>query len=71
MFAFQVADYGEQAISLAGIGFLKRPRVVRQFGRRRPRMDEAMKAGIGATICSLIILGIMMLVLQVMPIGIG
>jgi hypothetical protein len=30
-----------------------------------------MKAGIGATICSIIILAIMVLVLHAMPIGIG
>ena len=71
MFAFQVADYGEQAIAFSAIGFFKRPRAVRQFGRRGPRLDEAMKAGIGATICSIIILAIMVLVLHAMPIGIG
>jgi hypothetical protein len=71
MFAFQVADCGEQAIAFSAIGFFKRPRAVRRFGRRLPRMDEAMKAGIGATIGSVIILVIMMLVLQAMPIGIG
>jgi hypothetical protein len=71
MFAFQVAGCGEQAIAFSALGFLRRPRAVRQFVRRIPRMDEAMKAGIGATICSVIILAIMMLVLQAMPIGIG
>ena len=39
MFAFQVADYGEQAIAFSAIGFFKRPRAVRQFGRRGPRLD--------------------------------
>jgi hypothetical protein len=72
MFASQVAEYGEQAIAFSAIGFFKRPRAVRQFGRRGgPRLDEAMKAGIGATICSIIILAIMVLVLHAMPIGIG
>jgi hypothetical protein len=71
MFAFQVADRGEPAIAFPDIGLLKRPRAVRQFGRRLPRMDEAMKAGIGATVCSVIILAIMMLVLHAMPMGIG
>jgi hypothetical protein len=71
MFAFQVADYGEQAIAFSAIGFFKRPRFVRQFRRRGPRRDEAMKAGIGATICSIIILAVMVLVLHAMPIGIG
>jgi hypothetical protein len=71
MFAFQVADYGEQAIAFPGAGLLKRPRFVRQFRRSGPRLDEAMKAGIGATICSIIILAIMVLVLHAMPIGIG
>jgi hypothetical protein len=69
MFAFQVADYGRQAFP--AIGIFKRPRAVRRFGRRGPRLDEAMKAGIGATICSIIILAIMVLVLHAMPIGIG
>ena len=71
MFASQVAEYGEQAIAFSAIGFFKRPRAVRQFGRRGPRLDEAMKAGIGATICSIVILAIMVLVLHAMPIGIG
>ena len=71
MFASQVAEYGEQAIAFSAIGFFKRPRAVRQFGRRGPRLDEAMKAGIGATICSIIILAVMVLVLHAMPIGIG
>jgi hypothetical protein len=42
MFASQVAEYGEQAIAFSAIGFFKRPRAVRQFGRRGPRLDEAM-----------------------------
>jgi hypothetical protein len=71
MFAFQIAACGEQAIAFPGAGLLKRLRAVRQFGRRSPRIDEAMKAGIGATICSIIILAVMMLVLHAMPIGIG
>jgi hypothetical protein len=71
MFAFQIADYGQQAIAFPGAGLLKRARAVRQFGRRGPRLDEAMKAGIGATVCSIIILAVMMLVLHTMPIGIG
>ena len=71
MFVFQVADYGRQATAFPEIGIFKRPRAVRQFGRRGPRLDEAMTAGIGATICSIIILAIMVLVLHAMPIGIG
>jgi len=41
------------------------------FRRRSHRMDPAMKAGIGATICSVLILGLVLLVMQTLPISIG
>jgi hypothetical protein len=34
-------------------------------------MDEALKAGIGATICSLFILAAVLLAMQALPVGIG
>jgi hypothetical protein len=34
-------------------------------------MDEALKAGIGATICSLFILAAVLLAMQALPLGIG
>jgi len=34
-------------------------------------MDPAMKAGIGATICSILILGLVLLAIQTLPVSIG
>jgi hypothetical protein len=41
------------------------------FHRRRHGMDEAMKAGIGAIVCSVLILTIVLLVMQTLPVNIG
>ena len=38
---------------------------------RRHGMDEALKAGIGATACSVAILAIILLAMHVLPAGIG
>jgi hypothetical protein len=35
-----------------------------------PQMDEALKAWIGATVCSMLILGLVLLVLQALPVGV-
>jgi hypothetical protein len=78
MVALQVAKFAGQAMAFPDIAFFRREGVAftgqrgAGFGRRGPRhMDEALKAGIGATVCSVIILGLMLLVLQVFPVGIG
>ena len=78
MVAWEVAKLGGQAMAFPELSFGKRAgsarrgRSARLFGRRGPRhMDEALKAGIGATVCSVIILGLMLLVLQVFPLSIG
>jgi hypothetical protein len=71
MFAMLVAKLGEPTILFPEMTFLKRGRSVPQFGWRGPRMDEAMKAGIGAAVCSVIILAIMFTVLQALPLRIG
>jgi hypothetical protein len=78
MVAWQVAKLGGQAMTFPELTFGKRERSGRRgrdarlFGRRGPHhLDEALKAGIGATVCSVIILGLMLLVLQVFPLSIG
>jgi hypothetical protein len=71
MFAMLVAKLGEPTVLFPEMTFFKRERSVPQFGRRGPRMDEAMKAGIGAAVCSVIILAIMFVVLHALPVSIG
>ena len=73
-----VAKLNGQAMAFPELTVFKRERGVRLgrdarlFGRRGPRhIDEALKAGIGATVCSVIILGLMLLVLQIFPLSIG
>jgi hypothetical protein len=39
--------------------------------RRSHGMDEAMKAGIGATVCSVLILAIVLLAMHTLPVSIG
>ena len=41
------------------------------FHRRSHGMDEAMKAGIGATACSVLILALVLLVMHTLPVSIG
>ena len=41
------------------------------FHRRNHGIDEAMKAGIGATACSVLILAIVLLAMHALPISIG
>ena len=41
------------------------------FHRRNHGMDEATKAGIGATICSVLILAIVFLAMHTLPFSIG
>jgi hypothetical protein len=41
------------------------------FHRRNHGMDEAMKAGIGATVCSVLILAIVLLAMHMLPVSIG
>ncbi len=41
------------------------------FHRRSHAMDEAMKAGIGATACSVLILAIVLLAMHTLPVSIG
>jgi hypothetical protein len=38
---------------------------------QRRGLDEATKAGIGATVCSMLLLAILFLVMHTLPIGIG
>jgi hypothetical protein len=71
MLAMLVAKFGEPTAIFPDITFFKREGDPRQFGRRGPRLDEAMKAGIGAAVCSVIILAIMFMVLHALPVGIG
>jgi len=71
MFAMLVAKLDEPTARLPDVTFFRRARSVAQFGRRGPRMDEAMKAGIGAALCSVIILAIMFTVLHALPVHIG
>jgi putative transposase len=71
MFAWQVAKLGEQAGIFDAPAASRRMRDVRQFDRRGPRLEEATKAGIGATIGSAIILAVMLVVLHALPVGIG
>ena len=40
-------------------------------GRRSRGMDEAMKAGIGATVCSVFILAIVLLAMYTLPTSVG
>ena len=39
--------------------------------RRSRGMDEAMKAGIGATVCSMLILAIVLLAMHTLPTSVG
>jgi hypothetical protein len=78
MVAWEVGKLGGQAMTFPELTIFKRERSARfgrdarLFGRRGPHhMDEALKAGIGATVCSAIILGLMLLVLQIFPASIG
>jgi hypothetical protein len=71
MFAMLVARLGEPTVLFPKMTLFKRERSVPQFGRRGPRMDEALKAGIGAAVCSVIILAIMFVVLHALPVSIG
>jgi hypothetical protein len=41
------------------------------FLRRNYRMDQAMKAGISATACSVLILAIVLLAMHTVPLNIG
>ena len=41
------------------------------FHRRSRGMDEAMKAGIGATVCSMLILAIVLLAMHTLPTSVG
>jgi len=41
------------------------------FPRRNQSMDQAMKAGIGATACSVLILVIVLLAMHTVPLTIG
>jgi hypothetical protein len=70
MFAMLVAKLGEPTVLFPEMTFFRRARSIPQAGRR-PRMDEALKAGIGAAVCSVIILAIMLLVLHALPVSIG
>jgi hypothetical protein len=80
MFAMLVGKFGEPTVYFHDISFFGRKRNAPQFGRKRnapqsgrslPRMDEALKAGIGAAVCSVIILFIMFMVLHSLPVSIG
>jgi hypothetical protein len=71
MYGMLVAKLGEPKELFPQIALFKRPRHLPQFRRGVPRMDEALKAGIGATVCSVIILTIMFAVLQALPVSIG
>jgi len=41
------------------------------FRRRNHSIDPAMKAGIGATACSVLILALVLLVMHTLPVSIG
>ena len=41
------------------------------FHRRNRGMDKATKAGIGATVCSVLILAIVLLSMHMLPVSIG
>jgi hypothetical protein len=41
------------------------------FHRRSHGMDEATKAGIGATLCSLVILAIVLMAMHTLPTSVG
>jgi len=71
MLAMLLGNPGEPAALLPDMTIFKRQRSAPQLGRPRPRMDEAMKAGIGAALCSVIILVIMFMVLHALPVSIG
>jgi hypothetical protein len=71
MFAWQVAKLGEQPGIFDAPAASRRMRDAREFDRGGPRLDEATKAGIGATIGSIIIVAIMLVVLHALPVGIG
>jgi hypothetical protein len=38
---------------------------------RKQGMDPAMKAGIGATVCSLLIVALFLLAMQTLPVSVG
>ena len=71
MYGMLVAKLGEPTDLFPRSALFKRARRAPQFGRRAPRMDEALKAGIGATLCSVVILAIMFVVLHALPVSIG
>ena len=71
MYGMLVAKLGEPTDLFARRALFKRARRAPQFRPRAPRMDEALKAGIGATVCSLVILAILFIVLQALPVSIG
>ena len=41
------------------------------FHRRSRGMNEAMKAGVGATVCSVLILAIVLLAMHALPTSVG
>ena len=41
------------------------------FHRRSRGMDEAMKAGVGATVCSVLILAVVLLAMHALPTSVG
>jgi hypothetical protein len=41
------------------------------FHRRNYGMDKATKAGVGATVCSVLILAIVLLSMHILPVSIG
>ena len=71
MFAMLVGKFGEPAVYFQDISLFGRKRNAPQSGPRGPRLDEATKAGIGAAVCSVIILLIMFMVLHALPVSIG
>jgi hypothetical protein len=71
MFAMLVGKFSEPTVYFHDFSLFGRKRDAPQLGRRGPRLDEAMKAGIGAAVCSVIILLIMFMVLHTLPVSIG
>ena len=48
-----------------------KPTPAAPFRRRSQRFDPAMKAGIGATACSVLILALVLLAMHTLPVSIG
>jgi hypothetical protein len=69
MFAMLVGKFSEPTVYFHDFSLFGRK--APKLGRRGPRLDEAMKAGIGAAVCSVIILLIMFMVLHTLPVSIG